>query len=778
MKISIILEALTADFETDMQRAQKSVDRAFKEMKRSAATINKELGAALSVGIAAAVGGVAYAVKSAVDEMDRMNKVSQKIGVTTEALSALEYAAKLADVEAGQLQASITKLSKAQADAAQGGKKQVELFRLLGVEFANTDGTLRKADQVFVDVAERFSTMRDGAEKTALAVQLFGKAGAALIPLLNGGAQGIRAATDELNEFGGVVSTEAARAAEEFNDQLSRLGQVGKGAGVELATYMLPTLNDLATEVLTLAKDPAFKSDMAQAIRTIGEAAIAASRGIVTFANNVGFLADEVKQFFGIVDDDDLVRLDEQLTSLNGQLAILERGNGTEAQSPLAQQLRAQIAEVEAKIAAAQAVIGNQSRLAALGLEEVDPRLIPPKKQIDAPVFRDTTAADKAAQDAEREARRQAKEFAAEQEKYTQTVRDLKLQALGEEARAVAALQDDYADLNKAVELGVVSQQQAAEIAAGLAEQWQKGATDSIRVDLLTEEQRAVEELQAKYISLQNQIASGAITPEMGADRAAGLAEKWAEEEAARYQAQIDNLSSGLLTEEELIQQSYERRRDEILTALDQESNAKLEKQSELNALLYANEEAHQQAMADLEFAKQQEKLGLWSQAFGNLATLMNTENRKLFNIGKAAAIAGVAIDTASAAMKAYKEGGAYLGPVFAAAAVAAGAVQIGNIMGTEYSGAYDRGGNIPAGGYGLVGERGPELIAGPASVTSRMQTASMLQRAADGQREIPPQRNIFVFSPEEMANAIAATPAGERMVVTHVNRNRNALRI
>lgn len=777
MKISIILEALTADFETDMQRAQKSVDRAFKEMKRSASTINKELGAALSVGIAAAVGGVAYAVKSAVDEMDRMNKTAQKIGVTTEALSALEYAAKLADVEAGQLQASITKLSKAQADAAQGSKKQIELFRLLGVEFANTDGTLRKADEVFIDVAERFGTMRDGAEKTALAVQLFGKAGAALIPLLNGGAQGIRAATDELNEFGGVVSTEAARAAEEFNDQLSRLGQVGKGAGVELATYMLPTLNDLATEVLTLAKDPAFKSDMAQAIRTIGEAAIAASRGIVTFANNVGFLADEVKQFFGIVDDDDLVRLDEQLTSLNGQLAILERGNGTEAQSPLAQQLRAQITEVEAKIAAAQAIIGNQNRLAALGLEEVDPRLIPPKKQIDAPVFRDTTAADKAAQDAEREARRQAKEFAAEQEKYTQTVRDLKLQALGEEARAVAALQDQYADLNKAVELGVVSQQQAAEIAAGLAEQWQKGATDSIRVELLTEEQRAVEELQAKYISLQNQIASGAITPEMGADRAAGLAEKWAEEEAARYQAQIDNLSSGLLTEEELIQQSYQRRRDEILAALDEQGNAKLERQAELNELLYANEDAHQKAMADLERAKTQEKLGLWSDAFGNLATLMNSENRKLFNIGKAAAVAQAVVNVAQGVTKALAQG-PYIGPILAATVAAAGAVQIGTILGTEYSGAYDLGGNIPAGGYGLVGERGPELVAGPASVTSRMQTASMLQRAADGQRELPPQRNIFVFSPEEMANAIAATPAGERMVVTHVNRNRNALRL
>lgn len=856
MRISVILEALTADFETDMKRAQKSADRAFAEMKRSASSINNFLGNALTAGIVGAIGGIGYAVKSAVDEMDRIGKTAQKIGVTTEALSALEYAAKLADVEAGALQSSITKLAKAQADAAQGGKEQLEVFRLLGVEFRNADGTLRNADEVFADVADRFADLEDGAGKTALAVKLFGRSGAELIPLLNGGAAGLRAAREEAEQFGIVVSSEAAKAAEQFNDNLTRLAQVGKGAGIELATYLLPTIAELSDEAVSLAKDPAFRDDLANAIRSIGEAAITGARGIATFTNNVGFLIDEAKQLFGVIDDEDWVRWNEELdqakenlAALRGERVILPQAGETipivlSVDTSLIAAAEAEVRRLEQKVQEAESRIYDRSlRQSLKSADEANRIFREANRELDAalgkssPRFVDTAEADRAAnaaaKEAAREARRQAKELAAEQEQYTQTVRDLKLRALGEESRAVAALQDDYADLAEAVRLGVTSQEQAAEIAAGLAEQWQKGATDSIRLELLTDEQRAVEELQAKYISLQNQIASGAITPEVGAERAAGLAEQWAEEQQALYEQQFAALSAGLLTEEEEIAASYDRRRDAILEATKLTEDEKTD-------LLVAAEADRQQQLADLERARLNEGLDQTAYYLDAVSTLMQSGNSKLFAIGKAAAIAEATVKGYQAVVNALAEVPYPLN--FAAAAVvgAATAVQIANIASTNYSGAYDIGGDIPAAAIGLVAERGPEivrigreaaliteptLIKGPAHITSRVQTDRILKQQQESLRfaglfdtggfipsgsvglvgergtelaamsaavpgrasmparlerasaaEPPKFRQVIVFSDDQIADALGSD-ASEQKLITWATRNRTKLR-
>nr|MBP9035546.1 hypothetical protein [Pseudomonadales bacterium] len=112
MKISVILEALTGRFETDIKRASKESERAFRRMKSEANAAAKVIGASL----ATAAAGAAYAIKGAIDEMDQISKTAQKIGTTTEALSALQYAAKLSDVSVGQLQAGMTRLVRAQAE--------------------------------------------------------------------------------------------------------------------------------------------------------------------------------------------------------------------------------------------------------------------------------------------------------------------------------------------------------------------------------------------------------------------------------------------------------------------------------------------------------------------------------------------------------------------------------------------------------------------------------------------------------------------------------------
>jgi hypothetical protein len=204
--LKIILGADTSD-----------LDKGLKNSESSIASFGKTVGLGLAAVAAAAVGaGVALAasMKGVIDSADTLNKASQKIGMSTEDLSKLKYAADLADVSSESLGKSMGKLSKAMASAASSSTSDAAMaFKAVGVEVKNTDGTLRSQSEVLKDVAEKFQGYTDGAGKTALAIALFGKAGASMIPLLNEGRDGLQEAADEATKFGLVLDKKTTMAA-------------------------------------------------------------------------------------------------------------------------------------------------------------------------------------------------------------------------------------------------------------------------------------------------------------------------------------------------------------------------------------------------------------------------------------------------------------------------------------------------------------------------------------------------------------------------------------
>jgi hypothetical protein len=203
----------------------------------------------------AALGALGWAVKEAIDRADDMGKAAQKFGLPVEQLSRLDYAANLADVSLETLGVSLGKLSKNMDTASHGGKAAVAAFADVGIAFRNTDGTLRSSNDVLMDLADRFAAMPDGAEKTAEAMALLGKGGAAMIPLLNAGGAAIGDMGDEAQRAGQVISLDTARAAEEFNDNLTRLKANAQGLAQRLAGVLVPALADISGVVITLAQN-------------------------------------------------------------------------------------------------------------------------------------------------------------------------------------------------------------------------------------------------------------------------------------------------------------------------------------------------------------------------------------------------------------------------------------------------------------------------------------------------------------------------------------------
>lgn len=240
----VSLTAETAQFTQSLNRASYTAQKNFREITSFAKT------AAGSLAALYGVSSFTGFIKSQIDLADATGKMAQKVGVSVEELSKLQYAAKLADVDTQQLQSGLVRLAKGMGEAAQGTGEANKAFTAMGISLKNTDGSLKTSSQVLGDVADAFAKYEDGAQKTALAVALFGRSGADLIPLLNGGRDAIKGAGDELERYGGVITAQAAKNAEIFNDNLTRLTTIGTAFGKSIANDILPYLTKLTEEFL------------------------------------------------------------------------------------------------------------------------------------------------------------------------------------------------------------------------------------------------------------------------------------------------------------------------------------------------------------------------------------------------------------------------------------------------------------------------------------------------------------------------------------------------
>lgn len=207
-------------------------------------------------GLAGLLGGAGLVatVNDAVNNLDRLDEAAERVGVSVEELSALNFAGKMSGLEFEDMTAALTKLSVKMQEAASGSKEASALFSDLGVKVTDSSGKLKTADQVFTEIAERFAKLEDGAGKTALAVDVFGKSGVKLVPLLNQGAGGLQRMREEAQSLGAIIDGKLAKQGAEFNDNLDRLKTLSAAAGISVASNLIPQLNKAAESFLIAQK--------------------------------------------------------------------------------------------------------------------------------------------------------------------------------------------------------------------------------------------------------------------------------------------------------------------------------------------------------------------------------------------------------------------------------------------------------------------------------------------------------------------------------------------
>ena len=158
-------------------------------------------------------------IHDTIEAMDEAGKAAQRLGLSVQALQEWQFALKLSGVESGTFATAVGKVAQGINDIDNHKVTDATTaMKAFGVTGKDT------AEQALDKLVQGFSALSDGPKKTALAIEIFGKAGKELIPLLNSGAEGAKAMREEFAKLGGGFTAEDTKRAEAFNDNLTKIG--------------------------------------------------------------------------------------------------------------------------------------------------------------------------------------------------------------------------------------------------------------------------------------------------------------------------------------------------------------------------------------------------------------------------------------------------------------------------------------------------------------------------------------------------------------------------
>ncbi len=203
---------------------------------------------------------------------DQLDKMSARTGVSTNALSELGFAAEQSGANIETIEKSIRKMQKTIADAATGEKTYVDALKAVGLSYQQLAGL--SPEKQFEAIASGINAIDDPTMKAAAAVEIFGRSGTQLIPMLGD----MKALREEAKRLGLSIGPEQAKAAAALTDAWNRVkrsfGAIAVAIGSELAP-MLTGLAETAKRYIGIVRDWISKhGQLVETILRVGAAAV------------------------------------------------------------------------------------------------------------------------------------------------------------------------------------------------------------------------------------------------------------------------------------------------------------------------------------------------------------------------------------------------------------------------------------------------------------------------------------------------------------------------
>lgn len=232
----------------DLERKQERYNRAAAASRRvgstfkSMATSVRRDARNIAVGATAAAGAIFGIAASTAALGDNVAKTADRIGISVGALQELRYAAERTGVDVGTFDKALEGMQKRLGEAAGGTGTAVDALKALGL--SASDLIAMDPDAAFAAIADGMAGIESQAEKTIIANDLFGRSGVALLNTLREGSDGLENLREQARRTGYVLSEEAARDAEVFQDRLLDVQLVMKGLKNTVGAELMPVVSD------------------------------------------------------------------------------------------------------------------------------------------------------------------------------------------------------------------------------------------------------------------------------------------------------------------------------------------------------------------------------------------------------------------------------------------------------------------------------------------------------------------------------------------------------
>jgi hypothetical protein len=237
-----VIDTLTVNLAAQTAGLSKGLKQGTSLISNFANTLKGPLGqiSALFAG-AFSVNAFKDFVSNALDAADEMEHIAESVGVTAEAFNQLRHAAALTDTTQAQLVSGLEKMEKTLGEAGQGSEKASEAFTQIGLSVEALERLT--PEQQFKMIATAIASIKDPSEKAAAAVDIFGKSGQKLIPLLNEGEKGLNELGEEVK---GAFNEENRAGIKAANDAIDVMNEAFKSMAHETAIALAPTVKEIA----------------------------------------------------------------------------------------------------------------------------------------------------------------------------------------------------------------------------------------------------------------------------------------------------------------------------------------------------------------------------------------------------------------------------------------------------------------------------------------------------------------------------------------------------
>ena len=299
-QLNVILSARDREFTRAMDRAQRRVDRFANQSTRSLGSTTRAWGAlatqaraflpALSAGV------IVSQARRVISQLDEIGKKADAIGLTTDALQELRVNAEEAGVSQENLDNAMLQFSKRLGEARQGigtARTALEDLNLSASELAQMP-----LDEALRTVADSMNEVEGATDRSALAVQLFGRQGVGMLNLLREGSEGMEAMAQNARDLGIIIDEDLIRNAEDAENQLGLMSRV-------------------------------ISANLSQALINLAPILVGAAEGVALITQNIRYLFGAMDE--GLARTQSLERLGTQLQQINAQIAEAERSGGAVA---------------------------------------------------------------------------------------------------------------------------------------------------------------------------------------------------------------------------------------------------------------------------------------------------------------------------------------------------------------------------------------------------------------------------------------------------------------